>query len=176
MGRLASVASALVFVLLAGCAPARPSGPKPVTGPEEYFPLAAGTAWSYDAEGALVVLRVERRDGAHADLGQFSYEIRQDGIVKLPAQKYVLKVPVAVGLSWPLPGGGQARITSVSASITGLAGDFANCVVVEEDDGAGTRTKTTFAPGVGPVDVEVSRGLSVTHARLRGFTRAGEEL
>src|SRR5262249_46562732 len=159
-----------------GCATAGPAQPSTASTPEAFFPLAPGNAWSYDVDGTLVVVRVEARDGTDVRMGDFGYQVRPAGIVRVPPGKYVLKLPLEMGTSWELPGGGRARIVQAGARVATPAGTFAGCVVVEEADDAGVRTRTTFAPGVGPVDVVVSGGGSVTHAVLRGFTRAGDEI
>src|SRR5262249_42035465 len=121
-------------------------------------------------------LKVKSREGSRADMGDFSYEVRGDGIVRQPPGKYVLQVPATFGREWNLPGGGHARITATDAHVSTPAGDYTNCVVVEETDVTGTRALTTFARGTGPVDVLVTSGSLTTHATLRGFTRAGEQI
>ena len=165
-----------VVALLCACATAPAAGPAAPSGAEEFFPLAAGNAWSYDADGALIILKVKAREGARADLGDFAYEVRPDGIVRLPPGKYVLQWPATFGREWELPGGGRARITATDANVSTPAGDYAGCLVVEETDTHGMRTLTTFARGVGPVDVLVTSGGMTTHAKLRGFPRAGEQI
>jgi len=169
MSRHASVA------LFLACATTQPTVAAP-TGAEEFFPLAAGNAWSYDVDGTLVVLKVQTRVGNQANLGEFSYEVHDDGIVRVPPSKYVLHWPASVGREWALPGGGKARVIQTDARVSTPAGDYTGCLVVEETDPLGTRTRTTFARGIGPVEVIVTSGTGVTHAKLRGFTRAGEEI
>ncbi len=91
-----------------------------------------------------------------------------------------MKNPVATGTEWPVAGG-RARITAVAQSVTVTAGRFDDCVVVEA-----TRTdpprvvRTTFAPGVGPVIIELQIHVggemtTVTRATLRAVTRPGQD-
>jgi len=174
--KLSGISFQLSAALLLSCATTATNGTAPTNPAEEFFPLAQGNAWSYDVDGTLVVLKVQTRIGDVANLGEFSYEVHADGIVRIPPGKYVLQSPAAVGREWALPGGGKARITSTDARVSTPGGDYSGCLVVEETDLAGTRTLTTFARGVGPVDVIVTSGTTVTHAKLRGFTRAGEEI
>jgi hypothetical protein len=172
-------ALAAVALLLcgAGCATTvGNSSPSAPAGAEVFFPLSMGNAWSYDADGALVVLKVRTREGQRAQMGEFAFEVRPDGIVRDPPGKYVLQLPLQVGHEWPLPGGGRARIVATDARVPGVDRSWDGCVVVEEEGPDGTRTRTSFARGVGPVDVVVTSGTSTTHARLRGFTPAGEEI
>jgi hypothetical protein len=166
---------ALGLGTLLGCA-GDPAGPTPPDPLATYFPLTPGNAWSFDADGALIVLRVSAREGAIAHMGEFSYEVRRDGIVRTPPGKYVLKLPLHPGATWDLPGGGHARIADLAAAVSTPAGDYTGCVVVEELTPEGGMTRTTFAPNVGPVDVLVHSRGGVTHAKLRGFTRAGDAI
>ena len=173
--KLLALSFKLLAFLFLSCATTQ-TAPTAPSGAEEFFPLAQGNAWSYDVDGTLVVLKVQTRIGDTANLGEFSYEVHADGIVRNPPGKYVLQSPAAVGREWARPGGGKARITSTDARVSTPGGDYSGCLVVEETDPLGTRTLTTFARGVGPVDVVVTSGSQVTHAKLRGFTRAGEEI
>src|SRR5438876_12449098 len=105
------------LVLACACATTSGGSAGSASGAEEFFPLAAGNAWSYDVDGTLVILKVKAREGARADLGDFGYEVRADGIVRTPPGKYVLQSPASVGREWTLPGGGRARITRADARV-----------------------------------------------------------
>lgn len=174
--KLSAVSFQLSALLMLSCATTGGGGAASTAGAEEFFPLAAGNAWSYDVDGALIIRKVQSRNGDRADLGDFAYEVRSDGIVLTPPGKYVLQWPATFGREWTLPDGGRARISATDGHVSTPAGEYTNCVVVEETDPLGKRTITTFARGVGPVEVIVTAGTTVTHAKLRGFTRAGEEI
>lgn len=167
---------AALAVLLLSCATTNGTTAPAGNPAEEFFPLAAGNAWSYDVDGTLVILKVQARNGDRAELADFAYEVRKDGIVRTPPGKYVLQWPATFGREWTLPDGGHARISATDGRVSTPAGDYTGCVVVEEIDPLGKRTITTFARGVGPVDVIVTSGSVVTHAKLRGFTRAGDDI
>jgi len=76
---------------------------------------------------------------------------------------------------------GTAKIVSVDKTVSGPGGDYPHCVVVEVMRREPTRlSRTTFAPGVGPVEIEVAvessgRFVTTTHAMLRGTTRPGQD-
>jgi hypothetical protein len=154
-----------------------------------YFPLAQGTAWSYDAldpgsgRTVLLVNRVQVRDANRAilagDPDPLAYEDLGDRILVFSSRKPVLVAPIARGASWPLDGGGTATITSIDAAVETPGGRFASCVVVEEA-AADRRVVTTYAPEIGPVKVEIyARGdgmeLLVSRAVLRSYHKAGSE-
>ncbi len=107
--------------------------------PSLYFPLAEGTAWSYDVadeltgDKLLLVNRVEKREGGVATFGgtdPLSYEDRGDAILRRPSGAIVLRGPLAVGESWDVPNG-HARITAVDAVVETAAGPQRPCVAVE---------------------------------------------
>ena len=158
----------------------------------DYYPLASGWKWAYDVEkdgmNILATYVVLERNGGVATVQagdeRLTYAVTPEGI----AQKddgtvgdYVIKNPVTMGAEWPV-GGGRAKIVAVDQEVTlEPAGTFAGCVVVEV-----TRTdpvrivRTTYAPDVGPVALELQvqdgqRFVTSTRARLRAVTKPGEE-
>jgi hypothetical protein len=184
----------LALAALAGCA--APGGRSKETfqwradvKPGVYFPLEAGTAWSYEVvdaatgEKLLLVNRVEAREGNRATLANgadpLAYEDRGDALVRLPSGTVVLRAPVAAGESWDIPGG-KARITSVDARVAASNQVFSACVVIEESTDE-RRVVTTYAPHVGPVLVEIyARGPAGERldrrGMLRSYHRAGDTL
>ena len=160
------------------------------TAPSAYYPLEPGWKWAYDVnqdgEAILATFAVTLREGDRALVSGgdqlLEYIVKPDGIMRPDARglgDYVLKAPLSATAAWPVAAG-QARVVGWNQSITTLAGQFDSCVTVEETrDNPDRRTRTTYAPGVGPIIIEFSAmdvgGLHSTKARLRGYTRPGED-
>ena len=93
---------------------------------------------------------------------------------------FLLKSPLRLGAQWPILGG-TATVAAVAKTVTVPAGDFSNCVVVEENRSTPARlVRTTYAPGTGPIAVDLLVHDEVTgafqpalRARLRGVTAPG---
>jgi hypothetical protein len=189
-----SVIGVLLSLGWAGCAstpaPTAPTVPK-TQAAADYYPLDVGWKWAYDldrqGEHMLAVYAVLERtsDTAIVQAGdeRMVYAITPQGIAQkegVTIGDFVLKNPIALGAEWSVFAG-KAKITSVSQTVAGPSGDYANCVVVETLRTDPVRlSRTTFAPGVGPVAIEVqvqSQGRFVTtmQAHLRGATRPGED-
>jgi hypothetical protein len=194
---LVRLAQALVLALgvsLAGCAGTSQTAPAPARtlGAADYYPLQPGWKWAYDlekdGEHILAIYAVLERtpEVAIVRFGDESmaYGLTRDGIAQREGVvngDYVLKNPIAVGAAWRVAGG-DARIAAVGQAVTVPAGTYADCIVVETLRSEPARlTRTTFAPGVGPVALEVQvqlqgRFITTMRATLRGLTRPGEEL
>ncbi|MDX2019826.1 MAG: hypothetical protein SF187_06260 [Deltaproteobacteria bacterium] len=188
------LALALAVCALSACA----AGPQPVastkaaapTAPSAYYPLEPGWKWAYDVdqdgEAILATFAVTLREGARALVAGgdqlLEYEVKPDGILRPDprgAADYVLKAPLSAKAAWPVKGG-QATVVGWNETIDTPAGKFEGCVTVQEvRDNPDRRTRTSYAPGVGPVVIEFSAmdmgGLHATKARLRGYTRPGED-
>src|SRR3954452_14350612 len=109
----------LAALALTACRSAPPTKPgfswSPDVRPAAYFPLADGSAWSYEVADAatgekiLAINRGLRHEGTPAGFGQapaaLSYEDRGDELVRLPSGTPVLKAPIRKDASWPIPGG-----------------------------------------------------------------------
>lgn len=178
--------------LLCACAGApsgRPaSGPAPQD-PAAYYPLEPGWRWAYAIEQSgqtmLATYVVLQRAGdtvvVQAGDDRIHYQLRSDGIVRkaaLGADDYVIKAPVRAGLTWPIAGG-TAKILSAGQTVELEAGRFDGCAIVEERRDAPARvSRTTYAPGVGPIRIEFdSAGPPAQQVRavLRGFTKPGQD-
>lgn len=191
---VATFVGAAVLTLLGACASA-PPGPAASaarsTSATDYFPLDAGWKWAYELEREgqhlLAVYTVLERmpDGAIVQAGdqRISYAVTPRGIAMKEAGTvgdFVLQNPVVLGTTWNVTAG-SAKIVSVDKTVSGPGGDFKNCVVVEMLRREPNRmSRTTFAPGVGPVEIEVQvesqgRFVTTTHATLRGTTRPGQD-
>jgi hypothetical protein len=114
---------------------------------------------------------------------RLEYSVTAQGVAQkegVTVGDFVLKNPIMLGAEWNVFAG-KARITSVSASVSGPSGEYKDCVVVETLRSDPTRlSRTTYAPGVGPVAIEVqvqSQGRFVTtmRANLRGATKPGQD-
>jgi len=191
---LVGAAALSLLSFLAACASA-PPGPAASasrsTSATDYFPLDAGWKWAYelerDGQHLLAVYTVLERmpDGAIVQAGdqRISYAVTPKGIAMKEAGTvgdFVLQNPVVLGTAWNVAAG-TAKIVSVDKAVTGPGGDYKNCVVVEVLRNEPNRvSRTTFAPGVGPVEIEVQvesqgRFVTTTHATLRGATRPGQD-
>ena len=176
-----------------GCASAPPATsqtPPRATNAADYFPLDPGWKWAYDLEREgqhmLAVYAVLERvpEGAIVQAGdeRISYAVNREGIALIDSsgRDFVLKNPVVRGASWPVFAG-TATITAVDKKVSVPSGDYANCVVVETLRKDPNRlSRTTFAPGIGPVAIEVQaetqgRFVTTLRAELRGATRPGED-
>jgi hypothetical protein len=191
-----------LWVLSAGlhaCATApaanRPAEPPPEDA-AEYYPLQSGWKWAYEIDRAgetiLAVYAVVQRNGAVAVLQagdeKLVYAVRPEGIVRgepardSPALDFLLKSPLRLGTQWPIDGG-TATVAAVAKTVSVPAGQFVNCVVIEENRSAPARlTRTTYAPGTGPITIELLVHDDATgafepalRARLRGVTAPGAD-
>lgn len=183
---------------LLGCASSPAAAGRSAAGPPpesaiDYYPLALGWRWAYQLEKGGermlamygVLERIEDTAVVQAGDERIAYAILPEGIARrdgLRVGDFVLKNPIRAGASWPIEGG-QARVTAVGLTVSTPAGKFENAATIEE-----TRTnpervvRTTYAAGVGPVQVEMlvhdaaAGVLEVTlRASLVGVTRPGED-
>jgi len=169
-------------LLATGCAGAstRPTevGPSPFV----LYPMTEGNVWSYDivddqGQRSLGITRVERRAGELVEVRSNGgepvlYRLRDQGI-ELPSEAaWLLRAPIVVGEEWPARSGRVARVASTDEAVTTPAGDFTDCVRIEERGGRGELAiDTTFCPGVGPVHVVVTLNAGGTGPRARTEAR-----
>jgi hypothetical protein len=192
---VAGMAGFAALAVMASCASA-PSGAPALAASKaatasDYFPLEVGWKWAYelerDGQHLLAVYAVSDRvpDAAIVQAGdeRIAYAVTPLGIAQKDGPvvgDFILKNPVARDTTWNVAAG-TAKITAVDKIVTGPSGDYRNCVVVEILRRDPTRlTRTTFAPGVGPVEIEVEvesqgRFVTTTHAILRGTTKPGQD-
>jgi hypothetical protein len=157
----------------------------------DFYPLAPGWKWAYDVEkdgiNILATYAVVERTGDTAVVQtgdeKLTYAVTPDGIVQKDGGMvgdYIIKNPVKAGAEWAVEGG-QAHIASVTADFKLDSGEhYLGCIVVEVTRTDPVRvTRTTFAPELGPVvlELEVQEGAkftTITRARLRAVTRPGD--
>jgi hypothetical protein len=168
---------------LVGCASAPAAKPTDALTPERLYPLAAGSAWSYDVdmgtgEMVLAITRVTEAGGGQASVqggeGTTRYEIRPDGIYRVAGGGYLLKAPLKVGARWSSGQGMQAEIIKLDAAVESPAGRFTRCVeVLERGASSGALITTTYCPDVGPAlvvsELSLQTGEVKVVARLRGY-------
>ena len=157
----------------------------------DFYPLAEGWKWAYDldkdGQKILAVYAVVNRtmDLATVRTGEetLDYAIAPDGIAQrdtLGVGDYILKDPIQKDATWPVAGG-TAKVVSTTEEVTGDAGHFYDCAVIEVTRADPPRVvRTTFAPDIGPVAIEVQvqdagKMIVTTRARLRSVTRPGED-
>ncbi len=183
------------LVSLGACATAAPPGPQKAAEPPRdasaYYPLEPGWKWAYDVEqdgeAILATYAVVSREGDRVTVtgGQqvVDYVVKPDGILRPQMDgkdgDYVLRAPLSAQAKWPVRGG-QAKVVGWNQPIETPAGRFDGCLTVEEvRDNPDRRTRTTYAPGVGPIRIEFEAmdvgGLHSTKAVLRGYTRPGQD-
>ncbi len=191
----AAAAAVAAIAAASGCAGANPVVPPPLPAtPAEaaaLYPLELGFRWAYDIEKGgeriLAVYEVVERSGDTAQVQagdqRLAYKTDAQGIARFDGGEigdYVLRNPIELGAQWSL-GDGKAKVVAVGEELTLDAGKFSGCATVEESRTDPVRlVRTTFAPGVGPVRLEVQLAddgklITMTHATLRGVTKPGED-
>ena len=157
----------------------------------DLYPLDPGWKWAYDlvkdGQTMLALYSVIDRTGDTATVqggeDQMSYVVGPEGIAQKDGPvvgDFIVKNPIASGTEWAVAGG-RARIVAVGQSVTVTAGRFDDCVLVEATRSNPVRAvRTTFAPGVGPVIIELQIQVGgeltmVTRATLRALTRPGQD-
>lgn len=190
-------ASWVGVMMLTGCASATPAPttqkkalPQDATA---YYPLEPGWKWAYDVEQdgepILATYSVISREGERVTVAGgeqvLEYLVKPDGILRptgaegAKGAEYVLRAPLGLNASWPVRGG-EARVVGWNETVETTAGRFEGALTVEEvRENPDRRSRTTYAPGVGPVIIQFQAmdvaGLHETKARLRGYTRPGED-
>lgn len=140
--------------------------------PWRLYPMLADSAWAYDVDtgdgdNVLAVTRVMNVIGNQIELQTGNddvtrYEQREDGILRLGESAYLIRQPIQVGATWPSGGDKIATITAVDVSIEVPAGQYSECVAIEENVAeTGLQIRTVYCPDVGPVEV-------LSHMQLRG--------
>ncbi|HVZ74581.1 MAG TPA: hypothetical protein VHJ20_19500 [Polyangia bacterium] len=193
--RLVTLVAAVLAHAAGGCATSGSGSAAhvPRTGLKaaDYYPLAEGWKWAYDLEKdgqkilAVYAVVDALPDRATIMTGEekLDYAISPDGIAQLEtigAGDFILKNPIAKDATWTVAGG-SAKIVSTTDEITTDAGHFYDCAVVEVTRVDPKRVvRTTFAPDVGPVAIEVQvedagKMIVTTRAKLRSITRPGED-
>ncbi len=158
-----------VLALITACA-TTPSGTAAAKGATaaDFYPLAIGTEWKYEvdllsARQAITVKTLRVVDGFYEDSQGVRIQVDSYGV--RDPHRYLLRNPIEVGTKW-------TNVISVSAiehyEIIGTnqpcespAGKWQGCVVVESrnrlEEGKTLVNELTLAPGVGIVQVNVSR-------------------
>ncbi len=189
---VASVGSLAIGCATSGGAPAG-IVPRANLTAADYYPLGSGWKWAYDVEkdgvNILATYAVLEHSGdtaiVQAGDERLAYAVTADGVAQKEGDRvgdYVIRGPVKVGAEWPVDGG-RARIASVTADFKLDSGEhYLGCVVVEVTRTDPVRvTRTTFAPDLGPVMLEMQvqdgpKFVTVTRARLRAVTRPTDTL
>jgi hypothetical protein len=183
MNRSARCARLFAVLWLLACASSPKPAPTAELTPARLYPMAPGSAWSYDVDAGdgtavLAITRVTSAGGGRAVVqggeGAMHYELRADGIYREDRGGYLLQAPLRAGASWSSGGGLTAEIAAMDAAIETPAGQFRGCVeVVERGAPTGAVISTTYCPDVGPVQVVstlvLSSGEVRVVARLRGY-------
>ena len=194
-GAAPAVALAL-GLLVAGCGtsgggPVAPATPRASLAAADLYPLDLGWKWAYDLEKdgqtmlAMYAVLDRSPDTAVVQAGEdrLTYAISAEGIAQKDGRvvgDFVVKNPIRAGAEWPVAGG-RARIAAVGQTVTVTAGRFDDCVMVETTRADPARSvRTTFAPGIGPVMIELRIAVggeltTVTKATLRALTRPGQD-
>jgi hypothetical protein len=159
----------------------------------EYYPLSDGWKWAYDVEqegtnilATYAVIEVkEKLSVVQAGDERLTYLVAPDGIAQFDGNAigdYVIKDPIKPGAEWAVTGG-RARIASANEELNvESVGRYAGCVVVEVTRAEPARiTRTVFAPGLGPVAIEMQvqegpKFVTKVKARLRAVTKPGDML
>jgi hypothetical protein len=185
----------ILLGLAVGCAstPANPViAPRPNLKAADYYPLTSGWKWAYDLEkegmNVLATYAVVERNGdvavVQAGEERLTYAIGSDGVAQkdgMAAGDYVIRDPLTVGAGWAVSGG-RAKIVAVNTEVNVESiGRLGGCVVVEVAREEPSRiVRTTFAPEVGPVALELQvltgqKYVTTTRAQLRAVTKPGDQ-
>jgi hypothetical protein len=189
----------IVLALAVGCASGGPAtpviAPRPNLKAADYYPLATGWKWAYDLErdgmNVLATYAVVERTGdvavVQAGEERLTYAVGADGVAQkngmdgTAAGDYVIRDPLTVGAGWAVAGG-RAKIVAVDSEVNvDSIGRLGGCVVVEVSREEPSRiVRTTFAPEVGPVALELQvltgqKYVTTTRAQLRAVTKPGDQ-
>ncbi len=161
-----------MLAVISGCACRAPETQEPSGSPRDprrYFPLEAGSVYSYtvsdgSALPTLATLRVLESDPragtARIQRNQQPPEalvVTAEGIRLGDADAWLLRAPLEVDATFPGQGGRIARVVAVDDSVRTGLGEHHGCVRISERDVAhAIVAETTYCPGVGPALV-VSR-------------------
>ncbi len=189
------VAAVVVGALVIGCATGggTPNDikPRPNLTAADFYPLAPGWKWAYDVEkdgmNILATYAVLERTGDTAVVQtgdeKLTYAVTPEGVAQMDGGMlgdYVLKNPINAGAEWAVEGG-RAHVASVTADFKLDSGEhYLGCIVVEVTRTDPVRvTRTTFAPDLGPVMLEMqvqdgAKFTTITRARLRAVTRPSD--
>jgi hypothetical protein len=132
----------------------------------DYYPLINGWGWAYNVEqsgeNVLAVYAVVGTDGHTATVlnagNHLTYTLTPEGIARSENGNigdFLLKNPIVPKTTWTVLGG-EASIVSVGETLTLPSGTYPRCIVVEERRHLPERiTRTTYAQGVGPIEMEM---------------------
>jgi len=181
-----------LLAALAGCATA-PRAAGPQSRPVDYYPMAVGAEWTWEDQSpqlaagrpSLRTVRVLERtpDGYFRDSGRG--ELRPGSCIE-DRSRALLCGPIAVGTTWTSvlspTSSERFEIVAIDERVATPAGTFEACVrvraVTRAGAGAELINETSYAPGVGPVRIEVitvANGKAVPQFRavLRAYRRGG---
>ena len=186
----------ILLALAVGCASGATTSPviapRPNLKAADYYPLASGWKWAYDLEkegmNVLATYAVVERNGdvavVQAGEERLTYAIGPDGVAQkdgLAGGDYVIRDPLTVGAGWAVAGG-RAKIVAVGTEVNVESiGRLGGCVVVEVAREEPSRiVRTTFAPEIGPVALELQvltgqKYVTTTRAQLRAVTKPGDQ-
>jgi hypothetical protein len=157
-----------------------------------YYPLKASYSWSYlltqDGSTQIIKTEVVQINGEEIKLSSnnniFYYIRTEEGILKRQANYYILKKPIAKGVSWEFNTSGfygRVQIVDILKECQVRDHTYKDCLVVEETlKGQNILLRTVYAAGVGPVLIEEYSIISdkphlVTRAELLGYSFAPKE-
>ena len=186
----------ILLALAVGCASGATTSPviapRPNLKAADYYPLSSGWKWAYDLEkegmNVLATYAVVERNGdvavVQAGEERLTYAIGPDGVAQkdgLAGGDYVIRDPLTVGAGWAVAGG-RAKIVAVGTEVNVESiGRLGGCVVVEVAREEPFRiVRTTFAPEIGPVALELQvltgqKYVTTTRAQLRAVTKPGDQ-
>nr|QVV57676.1 hypothetical protein [Myxococcales bacterium] len=187
--------SLLLLLALAACGPAQSasSSSSPWTNPgegavgatsgteaERFFPLAHGYIWQYatssdEGDKGVLLIRAHRTDALHGELrtsgGARRIEYLPEGVGLAGRAAYILKTPLAPGVTWTGEHGGRTRIVDTNMALTVPAGRFSGCIMTVEDTAEQPpfRYTTVFCPDVGITMLSVQADAAEARAELRSY-------
>ncbi|QQR91139.1 MAG: hypothetical protein IPJ88_05240 [Myxococcales bacterium] len=181
----------LLMIAGLGCGGAQPHEPQvDRLSPSVLFPMKQGYVWSYDVDTGegLNTLAISRVLSVRAGRVEMStggseamvYQTGRDGISRGDDDTWVLKAPIKKDARWKSPVG-QAIVLSTDEKVSTKAGEFKDCVrIQEQSEDASRQVDTVYCPEVGPVLIDsrmtlkLAGGQSQVVARLLGYTQGTE--
>jgi hypothetical protein len=182
MNRLAWIALVFGFVVGCGGATTDPGiSDAERLDPRNLYPLDDGHVWSYDVDTGtehrtLAITRVISHIGNRFELSSGGdavlYEMRPEGIWRPGSETWLLEAPVREGREWDSPHGMTAKVSSTDADIETPAGNFHDCVRIDETGGEeGREVTTVYCSGIGPVFLESRMQLTLSEEPVRVVAR-----
>lgn len=178
----------LATVSFAGCATTQAGGAAtPTRVAEDYYPLAVGNRWTYEAEmlgqKSTQTIEIVAQEGPFF-VDNTGQKLTVDAYGLRDEKRYLLQEPITQDHAWKntvsVSATERYRIDSVGATCETPAGTFDDCVIVtstlRRDENTQLANEITFARGVGIVRIAVDLIRSGTRTPQHRIALVGYQL